>query len=379
MLYIYILSILIILSIIQMFTKRNFKWIFLISSLLLMLLSAIRYGSGTDYFSYNYHYNIIPDNIAELADVSGQEIGYKLLMFLTKKLGINYSGFIIIISIFTMSIFTKYIIKNSNYKMLSLLMFYCVYYHIYVNSGLRQGIALAIFFLGFYKYFKKNKTKKYVLTIVIASLFHRSVLITLLIPIIKVMYNKYFKNITFNIVIIFIAISSFLLGGEKIIVLVAEMVGFNIAYSAVGANLMAIALRIVMVVAMYMLYKGVNKNMLSEFDKIEIYIFFIGMMIFIGVSNMPTLSRMIEYFGILEVIIIPNLIYKISEKNKLYKIVFTIFAILVSSTIFIKDLNSFLVEGRYYQKDIFKYPYVTIFNKDEIYLYRESSRVQIID
>ena len=105
----------------------------------------------------------------------------------------------------------------------------------------------------------------------------------------------------------------------------------------------------------------------------------IGMMIFIGVSNMPTLSRMIEYFGILEVIIIPNLIYKISEKNKLYKIVFTIFAILVSSTIFIKDLNSFLVEGRYYQKDIFKYPYVTIFNKDEIYLYRESSRVQIID
>lgn len=377
MIYIILFIIISILTFIFGIYKNKSKMAFTFISIIITFMSMFRYGSGTDYFAYMWHYNINPSSIFDsILYKSNMNIGYRVIMGISKEFNISFEVFILCLSIIVCTIFFVTIAKNSYFPIMSLLVFYGVYFHIYVNSALRQGIAMAIFIWALLYFYKNGKVVKYIIFIIIASLFHYSVLITLMVPFLQYLYKKYFENYRVNIVLFMIGIASFIFGGEKVIVYLTNIFGISIGYEATGANILAILLRIIMLLTIWILYRNSNKNLLTQFDKLCIYIYFINTILFIAISNMSVLSRLTEYFSLLDIFIIPNLISRC--KFKIIKVGGILFVIILIVSVFIKDQYSFIEQGEYFNRKLLSYPYVTIFNKDDIYKYRNINSSYIL-
>ena len=87
----------------------------------------------------------------------------------------------------------------------------------------------------------------------------------------------------------------------------------------------------------------------------------------------------------LEIILIPNLIYdsckkiivdnikilKYSFSIPIIKYQFVALYIGIIAVLFSKDIQSFTYQETYFAKKLFNYEYVTIFNKEKLYVLRE--------
>lgn len=356
-------------SYLQFFRIKDKSFWFIIFGIALTSISMFRYGSGTDYLSYMMHYSLNPGTIMDsIKYPSHMDVGYRVLVGIFKGFHLSFDIFIMTTSFVVMFIFLKVIKENSKFKLLSLLIFYAVYYSIYVNSALRQGIAMAIFFIAFYKYFKEGKTFKYLMLIILASLFHSSALIMTLMPIIRYFYKRMFSNKMLNIMLLVFSLFLCISKLGNIVIPLGSVFRMDSSIVPTSFNPMAIALRIISIVFIFVLYKSNKKGNISEFDKLQIYTYFLGSILFISVANVELLSRLLEYFTILEVILIPNLIKGIRFKST--KVTSFMFVIILMGIIFTKDIASFIDQGSYYEQGITNYKYVTIFNREDIYSYR---------
>src|SRR5699024_1020844 len=77
------------------------------------------------------------------------------------KLDLPFEFFISIVTLIPLYLFYYTINNYSQYKLGSLLIFSSMYYPIYINSAIRQGISLSIIFFALYKYLKKEKYFNY--------------------------------------------------------------------------------------------------------------------------------------------------------------------------------------------------------------------------
>ncbi|MBP1889167.1 hypothetical protein J2Z53_000748 [Clostridium moniliforme] len=363
------LAILIVIGYIAFFStiyKKNNKIIYFIFASIFIILSMFRYGIGTDYIAYlNYYKNNSVGVINSIRFDNHMDIGYRILMGISKKLGISFEGFIMIISFIMIALVSYIIINNSKNRILSLFVFYSVYYQIYINSAIRQGIALSIFIYAFYKYLKNGNNKKYIISIIFAALFHKSILITLIIVLINRKIEFLFQKTKLNIFFLFIAIAIFLFKGERLFVTL-----FNIGYKTQEVNILAILLRVIILMFIIYLYINSEENSVGNFEKLQIYLIYIGLIIYFIFCRINIMSRLTEYFSIIEVILIPNLLTYLKGINLSKRIICVAFYIVICSSIYIKDTKSFLEQGSYFSKNILDYKYISIFNKDEIYLYR---------
>lgn len=363
------LAILIVIGYIAFFStiyKKNNKIIYFIFVSIFIILSMFRYGIGTDYIAYlNYYKNNCVGVINSIRFNNHMDIGYRILMGISKKLGISFEGFIMIISFIMIALVSYIIINNSKNRILSLFVFYSVYYQIYINSAIRQGIALSIFIYAFYKYLKNGNNKKYIISIIFAALFHKSILITLIIVLINRKIEFLFQKTKLNIFFLFIAIAIFLFKGERLFVTL-----FNIGYKTQEVNILAILLRVIILMFIIYLYINSEENSVGNFEKLQIYLIYIGLVIYFIFCRINIMSRLTEYFSIIEVILIPNLLTYLKGINLCKRIICVAFYIVICSSIYIKDTKSFLEQGSYFSKNILDYKYISIFNKDEIYLYR---------
>lgn len=372
MLFITILTILIyciLLSIVIDYKKDilfNFLWI------ILFILTAIRYGIGPDYFSYmNYYKNATPSNIydALTSDVYFEK-GYMIMSSIFKNLHLDFTHLIFFITMLIFILYWLVINKYSKNKILSLFIFYTLYYQVYVLNLLRQGIAMSIFFIAYFKFLKNRKYMKYIIYIFISSLFHKATLITLILVIVRMKDNYFLKNKLLNYLLIVISVCLCFFKGDILLRNIGIYLGINqlINYETSGINVFAITLRIIFFVGIIILYKCSYKNKLDDFDDFQVYTYFIGTITYIALSNNKLYSRFTDIFMMVDIILVPNLLSKTKIiKSRLY--IFPVILILYS-TLFVKDMITESVNGKYFYKDITKYPYVTIFNKEEIYKYR---------
>ena len=178
MLFIYFFGIFATAVIFQTLLKKNWKMLSYIFLVGMVIISCFRYGQGTDYFAYKkYFENCSNHMLVALEDTTAHmNIGYRGLTSLFKIMNLNYEVFIVIFSIFILFMYFKTIKKYSKNSLLSIFILFSLYYQVYVNSALRQGLAMSIFFYAFFAYFLNYKNKRYILFIFIAGLFHGSVL-----------------------------------------------------------------------------------------------------------------------------------------------------------------------------------------------------------
>ncbi|MDT2767635.1 EpsG family protein [Globicatella sulfidifaciens] len=171
-------------------TKRKTVYLFATFGLF-FLLSALRssyVGNDTE------EYLRVFRNIASSKDFSGYlwrfEKGYLYLNKILSYITMNQQIILIITSLIIMYGFARFIFKYSKSPVLSTYLFFTFGYYGMTMNTIRQSIAIVILLYS-YDFLRNRRLIKFVLMVIIASLFHRTAIFFLLaVFITKLRYNK---------------------------------------------------------------------------------------------------------------------------------------------------------------------------------------------
>ena len=186
--------------------------VFFFLFLIFWLVAGLRYETGVDWPGYTQFFNHSESVKKVLTNATTTyfetqfEFGYVLLNSIIKTFTDNVQWLFLIIALITNLMLFSSIKKYSNHIFISLLIYYCTTYFILDMSGIRQCISLNIFLLSL-SYIIEENFKKYILSILIASLFHNTSL--LLVPMYFLLKMEYKNWILILIVFIGIIISLF--------------------------------------------------------------------------------------------------------------------------------------------------------------------------
>lgn len=191
--------------------------IFFISLIILILsfIGGIRSNNiGVDIGVYGLNWFKIAcntDTFASYIDKINGDIGYLFLNYLVSRITNNFNVFLFVIQLISnmLVVITLYKYKDKVPLWMGLLYFLCVFYCRTYNL-LRQSLALAIVFFSI-RYLDEEKSLKYFISIMIASLFHYTAIFAILLFFIyKICNNKKDNKKLILIVILAIFLCAFI-------------------------------------------------------------------------------------------------------------------------------------------------------------------------
>ena len=375
MLFLFFFLCLSVMSVISLYMNKRYEKKSLIVFFFLFLFSSFRYSLGSDYFSYAYIYEVMPYNIlrAITAEIHS-EVGFKFIIVLFKNLGITYPIFLSVVSLLVLFLFGKVIVKESKYPLVSIQIFYSTYYLIYLNSSIRQAIAMGIVFYSFHQFYLRNRHKEFIGSVFIATSIHVTALFILLIYISMFFYKEIIIEKKYKIIkltLIVYSLTVIILNVTDIPYFIFITI-FNIrrleTYFTSNISLLSLFSKLLFFIIISLIYFYNKKNNTETIKKYYI-VYVTGMLVYFLSMSAPISSRILEYFTMFEVMLIPWVIFykKINrQKMNVYGIITFLLLILL-----VKDLNSFTYQENYVKKGMMNYRYFTIFNKEKIHEYKE--------
>jgi len=353
------------------YQKKTPKWLFAVAFAALTAMICLRFGQGTDYFSYASIYHSLPANpFAALDAKRHTEPGWKFLCAFCKMLGVPYPIFILILSLGMMLLFLRFLNRYcDDRKLLALVIFYHTLYLSYFMSILRQALVIAVFLGALLPWLQNRKYIWYYLITVLLMTIHSVSAILLLVPLLRLVNPK------FKYVVAFVA-GGFLLGGLFSVIDIGLILKNFIKipyFSESEISPLALLERIITfaVVAFccYLYFRG------KEIGKQD-WVYFIFKVYAVGICLYGVLmwsplisSRTVYILKVLEILLICTCI---SKCRKISVVVLSYF-LLLSSVLYVKNVDSYLEQGQYKNAGIVNYPYVTIFDEEEILNYREDT------
>lgn len=350
--------------------------------LCLTLFLCFRYGQGTDYYGYYLQYQYVDAGGSLLVNsLYHGEIGWYILLVLAKRIGFSFELFIGILSVIMMGSIYKAIRKYSPYGITSLLLLYPTFFLTYCFSAIRQGLVMSLFLgLGVDLLIQKKYIRYYVLTLIL-FLFHTSAIVLFLLPVVL-----HFKNRRIERWFLAAVLAGVIFGYTGFLNSIAVRVGVSV-YFNVSISYTAILLRVIL---FYVIYKLHKENIVSneEQDKVEdiLYLLYsVGFIIYLMLAFSATLSQRLSMpLKAIEVLLLPlvigNMDRRISQGGESFltyvkmgsiRIVALVAAvILIINVETVKNINSYIDQGNYYSwVNVMNYPYITVFNKDNIRQY----------
>lgn len=368
--YVLMWVIVILFAIIGFLDRKYDTVLFKIEFCLMTLALVFRYGQGTDYFGYSMDYLDIPSKLDFhylFHNDNHGEVGFLFVCEIFKSFGCTFVIFACIFALITMILVYKGIRNIPEYKTVSLLLFFPTYYCTFCYSAIRQGFVIAIVLSISIPALLEEKKAKYIVSVIIGSLFHSSVLILFLIPIgLKIFKRNKKTCLIFSVLCGFILAILLRVFGIKY--------GYYIYYSPSYA---AIIIRVIMLLIMTRMYKVAGKN--DDTINLAYNYYFLGICIFFALSAMSFISNRITiYFKECEVILFPMLLTKLRIDNRFIHISEIVRRRVVCCLLLIclvetgKNLESYVRQGEYNEGiHFYNYPYVSIFDKHNIFKYRD--------
>ncbi len=163
----------------------------ILTFLTMVLFAGLRSADvGTDTWSYVLIYKY--KNIGAIdifnQDSLTKEPGFTLIQKTALSISPNYWALLVMVAVICYSLILYSIIKQSKNRVLSLFFFITLGYYTFCFNAARQAVAISIYLLAI-PYILKKEFWKYSLIVLIAALFHRSVLIA--IPLYFIFRQKY--------------------------------------------------------------------------------------------------------------------------------------------------------------------------------------------
>lgn len=322
--------------------KRNFIILVCIELICLAGIRGISVGADTTvYINALEYYRGLDDNMilgAKLVYPFDFENGYFLLTKICAFFSMSNTEFLFIIGIIIYIPVCIFILKYSEEPLISVLVYFAFGYFGYSLGIFRQMISISIVLLGV-KYIWECKVFKYIIVIAIAMLFHTTAIIML--PFYWVAKIKINNRIKW----IFI-LEVFLLINARTVVM-ASMQFFpkyrgyidGIYDTQGGSYTMLILLNVILIFAYYKL----NVHMNKENRLLNISVNALVMAIFLQILgySMGIFGRIVPYYSIYLVILIPIVVNQYFKRNRLFMHFFTIFG-LVSIFYVLTSGNTYL-------------------------------------
>lgn len=316
MIYISLFFLFAIFSFTDLLNKKKEKYFVLsIATILLILLSGLRYETGTDWEPY-FNYFISEVKIGE----HYFEVGYQILNNIVRYFTDNYNVLLTTIALFIVLI-SYTIARYSDFPFLTLIGFYSFMFVGFLG-GNRQAIAIALSIFSL-RYIIDRKLFKFLSVIFLASLFHFSVW---LFPLVYFLAKKRFPSyLLFSLCIV-----SLILGQ-----LPMQSIWYSIGYN-IGIQQMIILLgdpaidielnyplRNVILIFERMLFFSTFLLFRKRLEcKVQNFNFYLNatavghIIFFIFVESIRNLAgRSALYFRFSELILISSLLYITGDKN----------------------------------------------------------------
>lgn len=338
--------------------------------LILTGMLVFRYGQGSDYFGYRYNYYKISDVAITFPnyDVHG-ETGYQLVCNIFRILHIPFEGFIAFMSILQMGFLLVFLKRYKVAYSFALLLIYPTLYLTYLASGMWQGLAI-VFFLGVLLPLLENRRYfAYIVGTLLCMTFHTVsvVFLVLLIPM------KIRKVSTLQILTALAWLAGCILstreGQSLIMALGISKLNYYLENGA-GINLAAIAERLLFTGIITWLYLKLCKiGKCSDRFRFAYSCYLMAMALYGGLLwNDLVASRTASMLRFIEVYL---LIYGIRQMRRGSRYLLVIILVAFETFMTVKNIQAAIDQGPYVQDvTVATYPYVSVFNRQEIYQYR---------
>ena len=330
--YFELLFLILILTAIGYVNYSNKKYIYFIISFTLLFVSMFRFKVGFDYKNYLDSINFIINNgiNSNYIFYNRMEPAYKLFVLISYHLRNSYFVFFIS-SFITILLVSLSIYRYSKDYLLSIFIFYSFpFFYLDSFSIIRQWSAVSIIIFGYTSFIKNRNLFIFLITIILASLFHSSALISILIiPFFFINFNRkmllfliffifILKYYLFNIIIYYLPFNLNKIerllntkGGDKLIYIITF---FSFLFFYFKSNL-----------------ESINKN-----NSIGITIFIFGNCLLYLFTDLGQIAQRFSiYFISIFIFLIPDFVFIITKK---YNINFKILSYFFFSVIYFYSL-----------------------------------------
>lgn len=303
--------------------KKNRKiesfWILMVG-----LFLTTTYMNGSDWRQYEIFYKYLTIN-----NFSNywHEKGFAFYALLSKLLINDFWIFFIITKILVLIVFYKTINKYSKNKMFVLSLFIPIMgLYLFIDAPFRNLIAIGIYLLSI-KYIEKKEFKYYLILVFIASFFHKSVFLML------ILYFLDFTKLNRKKTIVIIFICFFILSNPDILKYILikspffqEKINSYILGNSQYAQGSFFSLgNLEKIFVVYFVLKNKEKILRQRHGKIIYNFFMIGIIIYKFAVTIEILSRFLLYINLFYILMIDLLVSIASSKNKKLIFIFIYF------------------------------------------------------
>jgi hypothetical protein len=296
----------------QLSNKSKQKYLAILIAVQLFVLSFFKADTvGIDMPNYSSGFNTIANLPWNMLNSFSWEYGYVLLNKIASFLYCDFRLLIFIVSLVTVFLFSKHIYNESKIHWLSFYLFVCMNFFNFTLSVYRQSLAIALTAYSI-KYLHSNNRSfvKFTLFVVLASLFHQSALIFLLIyPISKIKISK-----EYILLVSLTGIMAYLLGGRVINFLLDIYSRDQITVTGQGFEMF---LMLLLITSVGMLF---HKHAIKEDDNINLYLHMMILSVILQIFSfhLSIFVRVVSYFSIHMIIFIPNIVSSIPSRKLKY-------------------------------------------------------------
>lgn len=272
------------------------------SGIILFLISALRSTDvGTDLENYLPFFTTISS--LPLTDIFniGWEPGYLIFNKIISVISSDSRFFLICTSLFIVVGYVTFIYKNSSYPWLSLFLFIALGTYTDSFNIIRQSMAIVII-LHSLKFIEKDNLIKYFLYVILATLFHKTAIVCLIIPIIY-HFKATIPNFFILLIISYISIS---LLGSSVLSLAIEL-AFNeyslTGYPQGGVNMLILLIAITLI----------SLFVLSDTKRYKLYcsMMILACCLQIFSLQFSLFARTVTYFSMAIIVLVPELVRRL--------------------------------------------------------------------
>ena len=350
------------------YQSRTPKGLFWLAFLALTAMLCFRFGQGTDYFSYAAIYHTVPGNLQQsLTAPVHAEVGWRLLCGIFRTANAPFPVFIGVLSVYMMVLFLRFVFAyGGNRKFLALLLCYHTLYLTYFFSVLRQGVVAVTFIGLMLPWLLKRDYLKYYLCAAVLVTIHSAALVLVILPLFMGIQLK-FKQLVALVLLGFFA--GVALSAVDIGVFLSRYLSIHYLGES-DVSIVAVLERIgtfaVVAFCYYIYLDGEEPNQRSNwFVLFKIYAISVCLYNILMWSALIS-SRTVYFFKLAEIVLLCNCIIG-SKKSR--TLIFS-FCVALTALLYVKNIDSYLEQGAYRNASVVDYPYVSIFNQEEIMDYR---------
>lgn len=338
--YIFIIAIFVINFLCDFIKNKAICNILLFIMFLSMLfIQAFRENVGYDFEQYRNLYYIAPsievwiENSSNLLSSSWiVEPTITIFSEIFRSMGFNYHALFILYSILTMVFVIKGLRFYGNGNVIFILIGLSIFalnrdLYFLTFSIIRQAVAGAICFWAS-KYIYTN-TKKYILSVLVASMFHYSAIIML-----SYIFMKYLRIKTRTMMLIIVAVLFMTLTGivKNIMIILLQSTGFYVGY--LDFNTVAVG-GVYLEILLFFIVIYWRKNTIE--DNFLFNIAFLNSIFYICSISLNTMfTRMALYTSIFYIVLFPKVLFRFKYEFLMKYIIYIIFAIFL-----ITNLNGY--------------------------------------